>query len=435
MESLKNCRLACYIWDYEAFRIIRKQAIVNVSTEQRQQHFLNSEMAKVFHKFSLRVHKWNQQLANHCSLNKPTGLDVAVDLICNEQGNEDGFELFKNLLQSHATILLGLRVHESWKSNGATTARLVKHVDITSLAGFGQLKKLAVVCGRNDPSALQTLWLFIIRNAPHLTVLDFRNFSWVNFWDSVTSEPIYWKLSELRYVHDRNTAVGAINRQILGNGLPVNTLKRLCITFHDFHAGIISIMLNKVAETLEVLEFHTKDQTALSPIDFPVMRKLKLLDAGNAQFSFPTLLPDKFPELAEIRATYWDWVFTRENLSSTSYYWNLGIPLETVTNILIRFPNWWQMELPYRKLENFEDFVDVLHFKFPSASNFAFDNVSPCKGVKRALESFAKTFEFTFQSFYISSYCTDEQSERDCYPIEIGVTEEESCQRGRIDKI
>ncbi|CAL8114248.1 unnamed protein product [Orchesella dallaii] len=435
-EDLKNCRFVCSIWKTEAFRALRKRTCVNLNTKSKVGRFLSFNQCSIFTKFHFKTCDWTPSISTYMLGVQPSQLEVKVTLTVNpdqvECGSSERF--LEDLLVKQSRTISRLEIKIDWKVKK-------DELDLTSsdewtiaenllCLRFPQLREFVIL--RSNPHInseviwLHPLWISIVSNSPKLTRLRLKNINQESFWKGVSATVSFSQLKELAYVHDSTSLVFEMYQHLLQNPLPRVCLQRLCVAFHAHGASVnqtlLEQILEQVAGTLEILEFYTNDQTALSPIRFPVMPNLRILDSGSSQFSFPSISPANLPKLSEIRATYWDWVYSIENLPDTRYYWRTNDPHSLVTDIQLRFPNWFDVAIDYTRLEIFHEFADVLNSKFPNACNLTIHNVPVCDDVRRGLETLFNVFELSIRTFKIASYCPSDVM--DPSPFELTVVDE-----------
>lgn len=424
INDIKTCRQVCRVWGTEGFRALRKCSQVSLQTPHKQSTFLKFEEAYAFTKFSFNISNWGQEISSYLMEIRPASIEVQVHLLLNKEDRGVSIQNFENLLRTQCRSLLKLSVTVDW----AGTLRLVIPESLFDLQ-FPLMKTLCIKSDQIEAAWLHPLWLSIIHNSSKLENLHLSNIVIDELWKSVCTSHTFSKIRDIICVLSKYSDVLGMHQILLRETFPT-ALNRLCIPFQADDPGTLSRLLAKVADRLSILEFRTQDESALSPINFPTMPNLTVLDAGNSQFSFPTITLNTFPKLVEIRAMYWDWVYTVEDLPDVHYYWRTDEPHVGVTTFFLRFPSWSAMDIHYRRLENFNDFVEVMKTKFPRACNFTFSNVPLCADVRIALEKFTEVFEVRMKMLTIASYCNSEIVHASPLEVTPNVTDDTTEQRG-----
>ncbi|ODM96243.1 hypothetical protein Ocin01_10429 [Orchesella cincta] len=430
VDDIKTCRFVCSAWKTEGFRALRKRTWINLTDKTKLQSFLTFSQRSIYTKFPFKVCDWSIDPVSTYLLGvEPSQIEAEVTLNLSHDQEDCGVSerLLEDLLVKQNRAITKLLIKLEWNEDHLDDKQRWTIPENLLCLRYPQLRKLIIFNSLGDADAawLHPLWISIMSQSPQLKILRLKNMNEEEFWKRVSTSTRFGHLKELQYVDDNSASVLKMYEQLLQNPLPCTCLQRFHISFDDDNRSLnlLSRVLEQVAGTLEILEFYSQEQSALSPIRFPVMPQLRVLDAGSSQFSFPSITPVIFPKLAEIRATYWDWVFTFEDLPDTHYYWRTNDPHSCVTDIKLRFPNWFNLNIDYTRLEIFHEFVDVLFAKFPNACNLTIYNAPVCDDVRRALERLFHVFEFRIRSFKIASYCSSDVQEPTPFEVTVDVDE------------
>lgn len=223
-----------------------------------------------------------------------------------------------------------------------------------------------------------TFWIHLLQNAPKLKDLKISEISYGDeLWKALQTPEGLKMLGKLTSLHLNVTSL-PLTRLLSSSMTRILTKVTVPVTYPD-----LSEILALLADQLTELHFITGSESVLSPVPFPpLMPHVKLLNAGNSQLSFPTVTMTRFPQLTEIRATYWDWVYALEQTPNSYYYWWVDNPHETVVTAEIRFPSRREFQIyrNYTVLENYGEFCVRILQKFPNLGRIRMSNLESRRG-------------------------------------------------------